>query len=220
MALTLYWGSGSAFAWRVQLALEFKSLPYESRLLSFSAKETRTPEFLAINPRGKVPVLVDGQCVVRESQAIVHYLDRKYPEPPLFGRTPAQAAAVIQCICEVGSYLEAPLLALARTAFSGQVAARAEELRAQAAKVAAELATSEGELAARPWLADEAPSAADLHLFPLVQTLVRALGKPGVAELAPELVPLPARFPAIGAWMARIQAMPGYERTYPPHWRE
>ena len=55
MALELYWGSGSTPAWRVLLALTYKELPFTSNLLSFSKRETRTPAFLAMNPRGKVP---------------------------------------------------------------------------------------------------------------------------------------------------------------------
>ena len=47
-------------SWMIQLALEEKELPYETRLLSFSAGEHRSPEMLARNPRGTVPVLTDG----------------------------------------------------------------------------------------------------------------------------------------------------------------
>ena len=60
MALTLYYGSGSPFAWRVQLSLEHKALPYARRVLSFSEGDTRQPDFLALNPRHPLPVLVDG----------------------------------------------------------------------------------------------------------------------------------------------------------------
>ena len=75
----LYYGSGSPYAWRVQLALEHKALPYERKVLSFSAGDTRKPEFLALNPRHRVPVLVDGDFVLYESNAIVEYLDEAYP---------------------------------------------------------------------------------------------------------------------------------------------
>ena len=79
MALTLYYGSGSPYAWRVQLALEHKALPYELKLLSFSAGDTLKPEFLALNPRHQVPVLVDGAFSLYESNAIVEYIDEAYP---------------------------------------------------------------------------------------------------------------------------------------------
>ena len=79
MALTLYYGSGSPYAWRAQLALEHKALPYELKVLSFSAGDTRKPEFVALNPRHQVPVLVDGDFTLYESNAIVEYIDEAYP---------------------------------------------------------------------------------------------------------------------------------------------
>src|ERR1700690_4131634 len=51
MALTLYWGSGSPFSWRVLLALEHKQLPYESQVLHFDKQEHQSPQMLKMNPR-------------------------------------------------------------------------------------------------------------------------------------------------------------------------
>src|SRR3954466_11488695 len=79
MSLMLYYGSGSPYAWRAQLALEHKALPYELKVLSFSAGDTRKPEFIALNPRHEVPLLVDGDFTLYESSAIVEYLDEAYP---------------------------------------------------------------------------------------------------------------------------------------------
>ena len=86
MAIELYWGSGSPFAWRVMLALEVKNLAYESKLMEFSKSEHKTPAYLQLNPRGKVPTLKDDDFAVYESIAIMAYLDRKYPDPPLYGK--------------------------------------------------------------------------------------------------------------------------------------
>jgi len=77
MAIELYWGSGSPFAWRVMLTLEVKGLAYESKLLESSKGEYKTPAYLRLNPRGKVPTLKDGDFVLYESLAIMSYLDRK-----------------------------------------------------------------------------------------------------------------------------------------------
>ena len=90
MGITLYYGSGSPYAWRVQLALEHKALAYELKVISFSAGDTRKPEFLALNPRHRVPVLVEDDFVLYESSAIVEYLDEAYPGrgAPLFPETP------------------------------------------------------------------------------------------------------------------------------------
>ena len=64
MALELWWGSGSPYSWRALLALEHKRLPYVSHLVQFSKQEHRSPQMLQMNPRGRVPVLKDGDYVV------------------------------------------------------------------------------------------------------------------------------------------------------------
>jgi len=101
MSIILYYGSGSPYAWRAQLALEHKALPYERKVLSFSAGDTRKPEFIALNPRHEVPTLVDGDFVLYESTAIVGYLEEAYPGrgAPLFPgdvRTRATARRLMQ----------------------------------------------------------------------------------------------------------------------------
>jgi len=106
MALDLYWGSGSPYSWRVQLALEYKRLDYVSHELQFSKQEHKSPQMLRMNPRGRVPVLKDGELVVFESLACLYYLDRKLPEPAIFGRTPEEAATVMRVICEYQAYVE------------------------------------------------------------------------------------------------------------------
>src|SRR5512138_4014731 len=104
MTLEIYWGAGSPFAWRVMLAAELKRIPYESKLLEFSKAQNKTPEFLAMNPRGKVPVIRDGDFVLAESMAILAYLDRKHPEPPLLGRTAEEAGRIWETVFELESY--------------------------------------------------------------------------------------------------------------------
>lgn len=221
MSITVYWGSGSPFAWAVLLALETKKLGYESRLLQMSQGEHKTPEFLALNPRGKVPVLVDGDQVISESLAILTWLDARYPEPPLFGRTAQEKTAVMQALSELMSYVEAPLTGIGRATFFKPWDADSQaEISALVASVKPELQRLDAMLGERDWLAGEALSAADLRLYPLLQLLWRATGvadrKGGLAamhELDRE------HFPGVARWAQRIEGLHGYNRTYPPHWR-
>lgn len=83
-----------------------------------------------------------------------------------------------------------------------------------------ELARLESELATRPFLATSTLSAADLFVYPSIKTLERAFGKPGAETIEHGLGPLPQVFPQLAAWCARVEALPGYDATYPPHWRE
>ena len=96
----IYWVSRSPFAWRVLLTAEVKGIPYEGKLLEASKGELKTPEFLAINPFGRVPAIRDGNFTLHESLAIMVYLDCKHPNPPLFGRTAEEAGRIFQCISE------------------------------------------------------------------------------------------------------------------------
>src|SRR5277367_3711737 len=109
MALTLYWGSGSPFSWRVLLALEHKKLPFESQQLQFDKQEHQSPQMLKMNPRGRVPVLKDADYVVFESVAILYYLDMKYPKIPIFGSSPEEAGVIMRVICEFQAYAEPSL---------------------------------------------------------------------------------------------------------------
>src|SRR6187200_2928173 len=106
MALDLYWGSGSPYSWRVQLALEYKRVEYVSHELQFSKQEHKSLQMLRMNPRGRVPVLKDGDFIVFESLACLCYLERKHSEPPIFGRTAEEAATVMRVICEYQAYAE------------------------------------------------------------------------------------------------------------------
>ncbi|MEK7245525.1 MAG: glutathione S-transferase N-terminal domain-containing protein, partial [Pseudomonadota bacterium] len=106
MTIEVYWGSGSPYAWRVLLTLEAKKIAYVSRLIEFSKEEHKTPDYLALNPRGKVPTLKDGDYVLSESIAIIAYLDRMRPEPPLFGRSAEETGRVWKAISDSMSYLE------------------------------------------------------------------------------------------------------------------
>ena len=173
MAIEVFWGSGSPFAWRVLLALEAKGLAYQSRLLEFSKGDSKTPEFLALNPRGQVPVLRDGGYVVYESIAILAYLERKYPEPPLFGATPEESGTIWRAVCEATCYLEQPVDAFILPLYRDQLRDPATDraVRATLPTIQAELARLEATLADRAWLATPRLSAADTSRRARLRTL-------------------------------------------------
>jgi hypothetical protein len=56
-------------------------------------------------------------------------------------------------------------------------------------------------------------------VFPLVQLLFRAASKEAAQPFNLELIPLSQNYPSIAKWVSRIEALPNYQRTYPPHWR-
>ena len=222
MTVEIYWGSGSPYAWRVLLAAEIKGVPYESRLLSFSAKDHKSAEFLAMNPRGQVPVLKDGERVVTESMAIMHHIDGLGDGPSLFGRTADERTAVWEWSSRIIYDLEeavdefaAPLM------FAAPGPDTAGKVMAALPNLHRELASLDSRLAGRDWLCGGAtPTAADLAAFRFVKYVERGAGKQGAKGRDLGLSPLAGKFPGLAAWKARIEALPGYERTYPPHWRD
>jgi glutathione S-transferase len=219
MALEVYWGSGSPFAWRVMLTLEVKRLQYESRLLEFSKEEHKSPGYLKLNPRGKVPTLKDGDFVLYESLAIMAYLDRKYPDPPIFGRTPQETGLIWRAISETESYMVPAGNKLILPIFFGKGLEKTDEIQTAAAAVRDELKRTDTVLAGSVWLIGPSISAADIALFPLVQILLRAASKDTAKPLNLGFSPLGQNYPNIAAWVTRVEAIPGYERTYPPHWK-
>ena len=219
MTIEVYWGSGSPYAWRVLLTLEAKKIPYTSRLLEFSKGEHKSPDILALNPRGKVPILKDGDYTLSESIAIMAYLDRKQPEPPLFGRDASETGRVWKAISDSMSYFEPAGGRIVVPIFFGTAADNADDIRAAVPEVHGELKIMERALEKRNWLALGQLSAADIAVYPWVENLLRAAGKESARPFDLGLLPFAEHYPAIEAWRNRIRALPGYAKTYPPHWR-
>ncbi len=215
MSLTLYSGSGSPFAWRVQLALEHKALAYELRMLSFSARDTLKPEFIALNPRHQVPVLVDGDFVLYESNAIVEYLDEAYPGrgAPLFPGDVRQRALVRRLIEEVDNYYYEATSQVLTQAFWKKPEEREADKIAAGRKAVVEESALFTRAMRGDFLAGQL-SAADFTLYPLVAALWRAEMK------LPELDAAGMVTPQLLAWKARIEALPYFDKTIPPHWRQ
>jgi len=105
MKLYAYFRSSASY--RARIALNYKGLAHECVAVDLraAASAQRTPEFLALNPEGLVPVLVDGDQVIRQSLAIIEYLEETHPQPALLpkdaaGRARVRALALLVA-CEI-----------------------------------------------------------------------------------------------------------------------
>lgn len=214
MALTFFYGSGSPYSWRVFLALEHKKADYEPRLLSFSEGEHRKPEFLAVNPRHKVPAIQDGDFSLYESSAMLEYLEERFPEGPrLFPGNLRERALIRRRISEADSYLGSANHVLVRELFrkSDPATRDRDAIEKAASTIKDELERLEASFSG-PFLGPEL-SAADFTVYPFIVTHPRF-------ELRDSTLGLSAAWgPETQAFMERIEALPYYDKTYPPHWR-
>ena len=216
--IELFFISGSPFAWRVQLALALNDVDYIPHLLKVSAGEHKQPDYLALNPRGMVPTLRDGQFVLRESIAILTYLNEKYGWQ-WFGTTPEERAIVWQQVCETESWLVPPGRRFARPIFFGDLAEKRQEVLEAVEIFDKEFSQLEARLAEAAWLAGDRPTAAEITTYPLVRFLERAGTREQVAPLGLDLFPVAQKYPHIEAWLQRFETLPGVQDTYPPNWR-
>jgi glutathione S-transferase len=212
MALTLYYMSGSPYAWRVWLALEHKGMSYELKSLSFDAGDFKKTEFAALTPRRRVPVIVDDGFALYESAAIVEYLEDKQPrEPRLFSTDLHQRALQRRMIREADQYFAAGLERLVGAVlFTPKERWSKPEIDGAAADMKKELAIWEEGITS-DYLAGSL-SAVDFTLYPEV-ALVERIGKRN-----PGLLP-PLYGPKMDAWMRRMEALPVVQKTWPPHWK-
>ena len=218
MSLTLYWGSGSPVSWRAQLCLAFKGLAYESRRLDLGAKEHKSEWYLALNPRGTFPLLVDGEVKVRGSLAILSYLERKHPEPPLFGTTAEECGRIWECIDDHEDGLGDTVQLLCRAIFRPKGDRSPEYLQPLLDKAETQLAALEKALVG-PYLLGDTVTAADLVHYPTLHRYLRAAVHERGEMVARQLERIRGDSPTLFAWLERVQTMPGVEDTYPPHWR-
>lgn len=219
MALKFYWGSGSTNCWRVMLALEFKGIEYESKLLEFSKGEHKSPEVMALNFRGKLPAIKDGDFALYESVAIIKYLDEKYPGTRLFGNSPEESAHIMRVISEVIYYCDAPFGNLILPVFFEQVEEKKQQMEEAATALQSELQYFEKLIGNRSWLVGDAFSAADCVAYPEFKFLHRMQKNPVVNQLVP-FENIASDFPNMHRWMQAVEALPGYEKAYPPHWKK
>ncbi len=209
-----YAGSGSPYVWKVWLALEHKGLPYELRMLSFQAGDLRKPELAAVSARAKVPAITDGAFSLYESGPICEYLDEKYADvgPRLFPGDAEKRALVRRFAAEADVYVQTAATRLARLT----------TLRPNGEGDPKDIATTKSELGQEldrverwmtdGWLVGEL-SLADLALHPVLAGVRR------IGDRMPQHSMSAQIGPRTRAFMARVEALPYYERTYPPHWK-
>jgi glutathione S-transferase len=215
MSITLYYGSGSPYAWRVQLALEHKALAYERKVLSFSAGDTRKPEFVALNPRHEVPTIVDGDFVVYESDAIAEYLEEAYPGrgAPLFPGDLRTRATVRRLMREVDNHTMKAIDGVTDYAFSTKPEERVPQKLVEARKAVTEEFAQMSTYLKGDWFVGTL-SAADFWLYPAVAFMYRSRVK------LPDFDADGLFTPAIRSWKARVEALPYFAKTIPPHWQK
>src|SRR4051794_11114057 len=91
----LYTFFRSSTSYRLRIALALKGLDWEPHYVSLPRMEHRAADYMALNPQGLVPALIeDDGAVLAQSLAIIEYLDEKYPDPPLLPGSPTERAYV------------------------------------------------------------------------------------------------------------------------------
>lgn len=193
--LTLYGDHRSGNCYKVELALAQLGLDHRFVGVDVLRGQTRTPEFLALNANGKIPLLQldDGRCLA-ESNAILCYLA---DGTPLWPAERYARAQVLQWLF-FEQYSHEPYIAVARfiVQYLKRPPERASDLAAKMAPGHRALAVMEQQLARQPWLVGDY-SIADIALY--AYTHVAAEGD---FDLAP--------YPAIRAWLDRVRAQPGH----------
>lgn len=112
MGITLYDAVPSSNSDRVKIVLHEKGLAYKRITLDLGKKEQRNPEFLKLNPYGKVPVIDDNGKILFESCIINEYLDEQYPQPALMPKDPYLRARGRILVDYVLNYMHEPYWAL------------------------------------------------------------------------------------------------------------
>ncbi|MET0340816.1 MAG: glutathione S-transferase family protein [Polyangiales bacterium] len=194
--LTVYDHPDSGNCYKVRLVLHQLNVPHRLVHIDSVHGETRTPAFLAMNPNGRVPLLglPDGSYLP-ESNAIMHYLAR---DTPLVPADPLDHARMLAWLF-FEQYSHEPYVAVAR--YIARHLPETDETRAQIArllpKAHAALGVMEQHLADAPFFVGGRYGIADVALYAYTHR-----AEEGSVALA--------AYPSIRAWLARVEAEPGY----------
>jgi glutathione S-transferase len=178
---------------RVELFLSLLGLEYEVVDVDLAKGEHKSPAFLAMNPFGQVPVLQDGELTLADSNAILVYLEGQYAPGRWLPRDPLGAARVQRWF----SVAAGPLAFGAAAARAVKLFGRSDDCTPMVARANQQLKVMDAELAKQPWLAGREPTLADVANYSYI---VRA--PEGDVSLEP--------YPNVRAWLARVEALPGF----------
>jgi glutathione S-transferase len=192
-ARTLYDMELSGNCYKVRLFCALLGLDLALEPVDLMAGAHKESPFIELNPFGQVPVLQDGDVVLRDSQAILVYLARKYGGENWLPTDPVGMASVVNWLMVAENEIaRGPGDARLRDKFGFPV--DGDKARENAAQI---LGLLEARLAQNEWLVLDRPTIADIACMPYV-----ALGHEGGVPLD--------RYPAIQAWVDRIKALPGF----------
>lgn len=191
--MKLYTHPLSGHSHRAVLFLSLIGAPAEIVEVDLAKGAHKAPEFLRINRFGQVPVLVDGDAVIADSNGILVYLAKKFGRTDWLPEAPREAAGVQRWLSvAAGQIAFGPAAARLITVFGAKL--NAEEVIARAHNV---LKVIDAELADRPWITGGAPTIADIALYSYI-----ARAPEGNVDLS--------AYTQVKAWLARIEALPGF----------
>ncbi|SAK68963.1 glutathione S-transferase [Caballeronia hypogeia] len=194
--MKVYYHPLSGHAHRARLFLGLLGIDHEEEFVDLAKGAHKTPEYLKLNAFGQLPVLVDGDNVIADSNAILVYLAKKSGATQWLPETPAEAAAVQRWLSvAAGQIAFGPAAARLVTVFGAKF--NAEEVIARAHAI---LKIIDAQLATRDWIADIGgahPTIADIALYSYISS-------------APEGNVDLSGYASVNAWLARVEALPGF----------
>lgn len=205
--MKLYSGPVSLFSRKVEIALAEKGLPFERELVPFNQTvgySPKHPAVLAANPKGQVPVLVNGDLALFDSTVILEYLEEAYPVPPLYPPAAEERARCRLLELYADEILLVPIRALMYRTEPPHTDPACQASRAAAARraetaIRAEYGKLEERLAGLDYFCGRF-SVADIAMFMTV-LFARRLNGPRLDG-----------HPALAAWYARMAARPAVAR--------
>ena len=192
--LKLYWHPISGHAHRAHMLLSMLQLDFELVTVDLPAGEHRKPEFLALNPFGQIPVLVDGDTIISDSNAILIYLASVYDKDKGWLPDSPRARAHVEQFLSLAAHRLAGSIAKLRAANLFSRAIDREPLLEEADKLLSQLQVY---LNKRTWLVDDNPTIADLALYSYL-------------KVAPEGGVSLADYPNVRRWLENVESLPNF----------